>query len=106
MAYCLTDYENKRKKIQRISTDDRGGFRRGSGGSVESPLTQNFIFMGNFGNIWDTFLYTSLQQGHFTVNVCKIAGGVSICVDPDQTPRSVASDMGLHCLFRHACPTT
>ena len=27
----------------------RGGFRGGSGGSTESPLTHNFIFMGNFG---------------------------------------------------------
>ena len=25
-------------------------------------------------------------------------------VDPDQTPRSVASDLGLHCLLRVICP--
>ena len=27
-------------------------------------------------------------------------------VDPDQTPRSAASDLGLHCLLRHVCPNT
>ena len=25
-------------------------------------------------------------------------------VDSDQTPRSAASDLGLHCLLRHVCP--
>ena len=28
------------------------------------------------------------------------------CVDPDQTPHSVASDLGLHCLLRPVCPNT
>ena len=27
-------------------------------------------------------------------------------VDPDQTPRFAASDLGLHCLLRHVCPNT
>ena len=27
-------------------------------------------------------------------------------VDPDQTPRCAASDLGLHCLLRPACPNT
>ena len=27
-------------------------------------------------------------------------------VDPDQTPRSAASDQGLHCLSRHVCLNT
>ena len=46
---------------------------------VEYPLTQNFIFMGNFGYIRDTVFtlniqtpyslpYTSLQQDHFTTS--------------------------------------
>ena len=26
--------------------------------------------------------------------------------DPDQMPRSAASDLGLHCLFRPNCPIT
>ena len=26
-------------------------------------------------------------------------------VDPDQTPRSAASDLGLHCLQRPICPS-
>ena len=37
-------------------------------------------------------------------NLCKIAGWVANSVDPDQTPRSAASDLGLHCLLRPACP--
>ena len=28
------------------------------------------------------------------------------CVDPDQTPRSAASDLGLHCLLMHVCPNS
>ena len=27
-------------------------------------------------------------------------------VDPDQTPRSAASDLGLHCMLRPICPNT
>ena len=27
-------------------------------------------------------------------------------VGPDQTPRSAASDLGLHCLLRRHCPNT
>ena len=27
-------------------------------------------------------------------------------VDPDQTPRSAASDLGLNCLLRSVCPNT
>ena len=34
------------------------------------------------------------------MNVCKIAGWVANSVDPDQTPRSAASDQGLHSLLR------
>ena len=37
--------------------------------------------------------------------VYNIAGRVANCVDPDQTPRSAASDQGLHCLLRHICPS-
>ena len=36
--------------------------------------------------------------------VCKITGWVANRVDPDQTPRSAASDQGLHCLLRPVCP--
>ena len=27
-------------------------------------------------------------------------------IDPDQTPRSAASDLGLHCLQKPICPNT
>ena len=39
-------------------------------------------------------------------NVCKIARCVANSVDPDQTPRSAVSDLGLHCLLRSVCPNT
>ena len=34
----------------------------------------------------------------------KIAGGVANSVDPNETPRSAASHLGLHCLLRPVCP--
>ena len=36
----------------------------------------------------------------------KNAGLMENSADPDQTPRSAASDLGLHCLLRHVCPNT
>ena len=40
------------------------------------------------------------------MNVYKIAGRVANSVDPDQTPRSAESDLGLHCLLRPVFPNT
>ena len=40
------------------------------------------------------------------MNVCKIAGWVANSVGLDQTPRSAASDQGLHCLLRPVFPNT
>ena len=34
----------------------------------------------------------------------NIAGWVANRADPDQTPRSAASDLGLHCLLKPVCP--
>ena len=36
--------------------------------------------------------------------MCKNVGRVTNSVDPDQTPRSVASDLGLHCSIRPVFP--
>ena len=36
----------------------------------------------------------------------KTAAWVSNSVDPDQTPRSVASDLGIQCLHTPVCPKT
>ena len=36
----------------------------------------------------------------------KIAGWVANSVDPDETPRSAASHLGLYCLLRPDCPNT
>ena len=38
--------------------------------------------------------------------MCEIAGRVANSVDPDQTPRSAASALGLHCLLRPVFPNT
>ena len=38
------------------------------------------------------------------MNVCKIAIQVANSVDPDQTPHSAASDLGLHCLLGPVFP--
>ena len=40
------------------------------------------------------------------VSVSKIAGMFANSADPDQTPHSTASDQGLHCSTRPACPST
>ena len=34
------------------------------------------------------------------IDVSEIAGWVANCVDPDQTPQNVASDLGLRCLLK------
>ena len=45
--------------------------------------------------------YISLQQVILLpVSLSKIAEWVANTVDPDQTPRFAASDLGLHCLLR------
>ena len=36
----------------------------------------------------------------------KIAGWVANSVDPDETPHSVASHLGLYCLLMPVCPNT
>ena len=36
------------------------------------------------------------------MSVCTIPRRVANSVDPDQTPRSAASDLGLHCLLRRS----
>ena len=49
----------------------------------------------------------NVKKVHFLpVEVSKIVGWVAHSVDPDQTPHSAASDLGLHCLLRLICPNT
>ena len=43
---------------------------------------------------------------HYLMLCLKIAGWVANSVDPDETPRSVASHLGLYCLLRPVCPNT
>ena len=41
---------------------------------------------------------------HYPMLCLKIAGRVANSVDPDETPRSAASHLGLYCLLRPVCP--
>ena len=41
---------------------------------------------------------------HYPMLCLKTAGWVANSVDPDETPRSVASHLGLNCLRRPVCP--
>ena len=102
-----------------IMADSRGGIRGGwRGGGVQSnpPFCSKFHFHGKISDIVVIFnihisyalSYTSLQQVIFLLlmNVFKFAVWVANSEDPDQTPRSAASDLGLHCLLRPVFPST
>ena len=41
---------------------------------------------------------------HYPMLCLKIAGWVANSVDPDKTPRSAVSHLGLYCLLRPVCP--
>ena len=52
-----------------------------------------------------TVLVLKLERLIYYLFICLgIAGWVENSLDPDQTPRFAASDLGLHCLFRPVCP--
>ena len=55
-------------------------------------------FVRNFGVCFRTFT--------IPVYAVKGAGWVANNVGPDQTPHSVSSDLGLHCLHRPVFPNT
>ena len=95
----------------------QGWFREGSAGSVECLFTQNFIFKDISGRICGILLLPSIftpltlnlillfnKSIQLPVNVCKIAWWVANCANPDQTPRSAASHLGLRCLLRPVFP--
>ena len=43
---------------------------------------------------------------HYPMLCLKIAGWVANSVDPDATPHSAVSHLGLYCLLRPVCPNT
>ena len=43
---------------------------------------------------------------HYPMLCLKIAGWVANSIDPDETPHSAASHLGLYCLLRPVCPNT
>ena len=85
-------------------------------------LTQTFLFEEiflDFEQFSILFLLKIRTPQLFTMHFClnlnvilllmdvsKIADRVANSADPDQTPRSAASDLGLHCLPRTIGPNT
>ena len=65
----------------------------------------NTVFTLNTHNL-ALYLILSLTSSLLSVSLCKIAERVANSVDPDQTPRSAASDLGLRCSLRFVCPKT
>ena len=53
------------------------------------------IYPGYWDILIAYILVLKSEQAHL-----QTVGRVANSVDPDQTPRSVASDLGLHCLIR------
>ena len=85
-----------------------GADSEGSSGVQSNPsLTHNFIFMGHFDKFGTLYLVLLFNKSILLpVNVCEIAGWVENSVDPDQTPRSAASGLGLLFLLMPVCPNT
>ena len=52
-----------------------------------------------YSKIWTNTIYCPMM-------CLKIAGWVANSVDPDETPHSAASHLGLNCLFRAVCLKT
>ena len=80
--------------------------KKNSGHPFHSSRASVFIL-----NIWNTstFYHTCsrIKQSQFyhLLMCVKIAGWVPNSVDSDQMPHYVASDLSLHCVFKHVCPT-
>ena len=51
-----------------------------------------------------TFYHYCPKILNTSISFLKFVERVANSVDPDQTPRSAASDLGLHCLLRSVCP--
>ena len=75
-------------------------------------LTLNKSIYSNYPKYLDTstHYHTCLKiwtsTTYYSVLCLKIAGQVANCVDPDDTPWSATSHLGLHCLLRPVCPNS
>ena len=80
-------------------------------GSVEPPFKSKYHFHWklwmnqiHWNTIFTIIIHTVAIYSSFNksillpMSVYKIAEWLANSVDPNQTPRSVASDLGLHCL--------
>ena len=64
------------------------------------------VYLYSYYALYNERLFKANFNVHLLVGVTKTVGRVANSVDPDQTPRSVASDLGLLCLLRPICPNT
>ena len=71
--------------------------RENQGGTVFGPIIWSPLILMILVQKW-----TSLFD-HMIICL-RIVRQVANNADPDQTPRSAASDLGLHCLVRPVCP--
>ena len=83
------------------------------GFSLESFLVLDKIFMyhiypkySDISTPYHICSYIWTSTIHYLMLCLKIAGWVANSVDPDETPRSAASHLGLYCLLRPVCPNT
>ena len=93
----------------------RGGIRGGAGDSGKPPFDSKYHFLGKFRKV-DEFGIPYLSQIFasltlylkilFNCILLPMNVWVANSVDPDQTPRSAASDLGLHCLLKPVSPNT
>ena len=79
----------------------QGQIQREFEGSAEPFLDSKFHFHDKFGTLFLILLFN--KPILLPVNVCRIAWLVASSVNPDQTPHSAASNLGLHCLLRAVC---
>ena len=104
----IWNYRHKNKELQqrnpRVDSEGIRGFSRTS-------LWLKILFQWEMLDTVDksVTLFLILFFNKFIllpVNMCKITRSVANSVDPNQTPRSAASDLGLNCLLKAIYPNT
>ena len=94
--YADNEHSDRSVQMRRLMLDAH--VRADSEGSVD-PLPPNSYSKFHFQvTLFPIPLFNKAIL--LPVNLCKIAGWVANSVDSDQTPRSAASDQGLHCFFK------
>ena len=82
---------------------------RGSTESPELPVNPTRVYLKYFDTLINSLpnLFYNWTSPFYNLLVrLQTSRWETNHVDPDQTPRFAASDLGLHCLHRPICPTT